>query len=130
MTEDHRFAEFFIHLVGPPLHLADSVLERALDIHFKSKNWHFYKKDVKTWLEDSIVISKLKKIKAKFPFTAMVLVDCLVLIFFFLLEKSFYCLLKIRDFPKLSSFAYFFWISKSRISIFYSTFYDRLNVEA
>lgn len=108
MTEDHRFAEFFIHLVGPPLHLADSVLERALDIHFKSKNWHFYKKDVKTWLEDSIVISKLKKIKAKFPFTAMVLVDCLVLIFFFFIRKVFLLSAKDTGFSQIIVFCIFF----------------------
>ena len=69
VTEEHRFAEYFTDIVGPPLHLAEPLLESALNLHFKSRKWHFYTKTAADWVKaDSKVISNLKKIKAKFPF--------------------------------------------------------------
>ena len=41
VTEENRFAEYFKDLLGPPIHLADELLRRALNIHYKSRTWHF-----------------------------------------------------------------------------------------
>ena len=110
VTEEHRFAEYFIDIVGPPLHLAEPLLESALNLHFKSRKWHFYTKTAADWVKaDSKVIANLKKIKAKFPFTAMVCIFCLIK---YLLKRFISSLTQIksinREFQDISTLKYLF----------------------
>ena len=69
ILEEHIFAEYFIHLVDPPIDKSDLLLTNALNKHFDGKKWHFYSNKINAVMNSSKVIEKLKKVKPKFPFT-------------------------------------------------------------
>ena len=51
--------------------MADDLLERSLDIHFKHSRWHFLKRDIEHAMKKSLVLSRLKQAKPILPFTGM-----------------------------------------------------------
>ena len=65
VTEENRFAEYFKDLLGPPIHLADELLRRALNIHYKSRTWHFTRNTFlpRSDSNDSKALKSLKKEK-------------------------------------------------------------------
>ena len=69
ILEEHIFAEYFIHLVDPPINKSDLLLTNALNKHFDGQKWHFYSNKINAVMNSSKVIEKLKKVKPKFPFT-------------------------------------------------------------
>ena len=76
VTEENRFAEYFVDLLGPPVHWADDLLRRALDIHFKSKTWHFTTNAFLPWsatANDSKALLSLKNEKPRFMFSVKVI---------------------------------------------------------
>ena len=76
VTEENRFAEFFTDLLGPPIHLADDLLRRALNIHFKSTTWHFTTSTFRPWSSDSNeskALKTLKKENSRFKFSVKVI---------------------------------------------------------
>jgi hypothetical protein len=76
VTEANRFAEYFVGICGPPVHHADNLLRRALDLHFKSKKWHFFTNAFKLWNsnpQESKTIKTLKNVKPVFSFAVQVI---------------------------------------------------------
>ena len=69
-----------IGFCDPPLSLADNLLSRALDLPFKSKNWHFCTTSVH-WLAtpNSKTIGSLMKEKPKFTFALQVIVMIVII---------------------------------------------------
>jgi len=68
VTEEHRFEEFFVNLMAPELHEANSLLKRSLDHYFGGRKWNFFKKDIKSLSTSSKTMMRLKSKKSKFPF--------------------------------------------------------------
>ena len=74
-TEEHAKEEMIIAENGPILVRADPLTKGALDLHFKKHNnkqhgrWHFtIREDIKTHIQESRVIKKLKNERSKLPF--------------------------------------------------------------
>ena len=75
LTEEHAKEEMIIAENGPILVRADPLIKRALDSHFKEHNnqqhgrWHFtMSENIKTHIQESKVIKKLKNERSKLPF--------------------------------------------------------------
>ena len=75
VTEENRVAEYFKDLLGPPIHLADELLRRALNIHYKSRTWHFTRNTFlpRSDSNDSKALKSLKKENARFMFSVKVI---------------------------------------------------------